>query len=133
MQYTSGTEKTTALATITGMVLTKFQAVESRSRKKIMLVLTRKKTESIKIGNDIVITVIQTGKGTVRLGIQAPAHVRVLRGELAPFPAAETTTSDDVSVDAEDAALDRFLAELNDLLGTTEAPECVPLVAEAAL
>lgn len=110
-----------------------FHAIGSRSWKNIMLVLTRKKTESIKIGNDIVITVIQTGKGTVRLGIQAPANVRVLRGELAPFPAAETSVTNEAHVDAEDAALDRFLAELNDLLGTTDAVECVPLVAEAAL
>ncbi|HET6423046.1 MAG TPA: carbon storage regulator [Planctomycetaceae bacterium] len=98
-----------------------------------MLVLTRKKAESIKIGNDIVVTVIQTGKGTVRLGIQAPANVRVLRGELAPFPVAETETDHHADL-AEEAALDRFLAELNDLLGSTETTEeRLPLVAEAAL
>lgn len=98
-----------------------------------MLVLTRKKAESIKIGNDIVVTVIQTGKGTVRLGIQAPANVRVLRGELAPFPAAEPKTHD-ISDIAEEAALDQFLAELNELLGSQDASEDhLPLVAEAAL
>ena len=47
-----------------------------------MLVLTRKSDESIRIGEDIVIKVIRTGKGTVKLGIDAPADVRVLRGEL---------------------------------------------------
>lgn len=47
-----------------------------------MLVLTRKRTEMIKIGDDIVITVIHTSKGSVKLGIQAPSDVRVLRGEL---------------------------------------------------
>jgi carbon storage regulator CsrA len=50
-----------------------------------MLVLTRKRSESIRIGNDIVIKVIQTGRGTVKLGIEAPAHVRVLRAELTEF------------------------------------------------
>ncbi len=50
-----------------------------------MLVLTRKVSEEIKIGNDIVIKVIQTGKGTIKLGIEAPRHIRVLRGELTPF------------------------------------------------
>ena len=50
-----------------------------------MLVLTRKRSESIKIGNDIVIKVIQTSRGTVKLGIEAPAHVRVLRAELTEF------------------------------------------------
>lgn len=99
-----------------------------------MLVLTRKKTESIKIGNDIVITVIQTGKGTVRLGIEAPAHVRVLRGELAPHPTATEFTAP--LDDHEEAAMDRFLAELNDLLGTDASGDHsvrIPLVAEAAL
>ena len=47
-----------------------------------MLVLTRKRTEMIKIGDDIVITVIHTSRGSVKLGIQAPSDVRVLRGEL---------------------------------------------------
>lgn len=47
-----------------------------------MLVLTRKKTETIRIGEDIVVTVVQTGRGRVKLGIEAPAHMRVLRGEL---------------------------------------------------
>ena len=47
-----------------------------------MLVLTRKKMETIRIGEDIVVTVVQTGRGRVKLGIEAPAHVRVLRGEL---------------------------------------------------
>lgn len=47
-----------------------------------MLVLTRKPAETIRIGDDIVIKVIKTGKGTVRIGIEAPANVRVMRGEL---------------------------------------------------
>ncbi|TWT58372.1 hypothetical protein KOR42_17460 [Thalassoglobus neptunius] len=47
-----------------------------------MLVLTRKKNETIQIGDDIVIKVISTGRGKVKIGIDAPAHVRVLRGEL---------------------------------------------------
>jgi len=47
-----------------------------------MLVLTRKPQEKIRIGDGITITVIKTkGKG-VRLGIEAPADVPVLRGEL---------------------------------------------------
>ncbi len=101
-----------------------------------MLVLTRKKTETIEIGNDIVITVIQTGKGTVRLGIEAPACVRVLRGELAPHLTAAELTGTAPLDDNEEAAMDRFLAELNDLLGSGSSDEHsvrIPLVAEAAL
>ena len=48
-----------------------------------MLVLTRKKSESISIGNDVVITITQIGGGKVKLGIVAPAHVRIRRSELA--------------------------------------------------
>jgi carbon storage regulator len=47
-----------------------------------MLVLTRKKSQMIQIGEDIIVKVIQTGRSTVKIGIDAPAHVRVLRGEL---------------------------------------------------
>ena len=64
-----------------------------------MLVLTRKSEESIRIGEDIVIKVIRTGKGSVKLGIDAPADVRVLRGELVEqvetFAAADEDDSDD--------------------------------------
>jgi carbon storage regulator len=48
-----------------------------------MLVLTRKQGEQIRIGHDVVITVVRTKGKAVRLGIQAPAHVPVLRGEIA--------------------------------------------------
>ena len=55
-----------------------------------MLVLTRKPAEIIRIGEDIVIKVIKTGKGTVKIGIEAPENVRVLRGELEPHTAAQS-------------------------------------------
>jgi carbon storage regulator len=48
-----------------------------------MLVLTRKQGEKIRIGDDVVITVVRTKGKAVRLGIQAPTHVPVLRGEIA--------------------------------------------------
>lgn len=51
-------------------------------RKLIMLVLSRKSTEIIHIGEDIVIKVIETKRNGVKIGIEAPSHVRVLRGEL---------------------------------------------------
>lgn len=51
-----------------------------------MLVLTRKQSEMIQIGDDVVIKVIRTGKSTVKIGIEAPSHVRVLRAELCDEP-----------------------------------------------
>lgn len=47
-----------------------------------MLVLTRKHQEKIRIGENITITVLKTKGKTVRLGIEAPAEVPVIRGEL---------------------------------------------------
>ncbi|MFN8709821.1 MAG: carbon storage regulator [Planctomyces sp.] len=49
-----------------------------------MLVLTRKAGETIRISENIVIKVIRTGKGAVKIGIEAPSDVRVMRGELLP-------------------------------------------------
>jgi carbon storage regulator len=47
-----------------------------------MLVLTRKQQENICIGDEIVITVLRVKGKSVRLGIEAPDKVCVLRGEL---------------------------------------------------
>jgi carbon storage regulator CsrA len=47
-----------------------------------MLVLTRKQKESIKIGDSIVITILRVQGQSVRVGIEAPREVRVVRGEL---------------------------------------------------
>jgi carbon storage regulator len=50
-----------------------------------MLVLTRKTGEGIVIDGGIVITVLEAHDRKVRLGIQAPDDVLVLREELAEF------------------------------------------------
>lgn len=47
-----------------------------------MLVLTRKLHETVRIGDDIEITVGRIEGDTVRLMIHAPRHVAVYRGEL---------------------------------------------------
>ena len=51
-----------------------------------MLVLSRKKHESIHIG-DHVVSVVEIRGDKVRLGITAPKEVPVLRGELVVAPA----------------------------------------------
>lgn len=47
-----------------------------------MLVLTRKEQEKIRIGDHITITVLKLKGKAVRLGIEAPLEVPVIRGEL---------------------------------------------------
>ena len=51
-----------------------------------MLVLSRKQGERIILANSIVVTVLKVERGTVRLGIAAPADVRVFREEVAARP-----------------------------------------------
>jgi carbon storage regulator len=50
-----------------------------------MLVLTRKYNESIRIGKDITVTILGIDNGKVRVGVQAPDSVRILRTELEPY------------------------------------------------
>ena len=64
-----------------------------------MLVLSRKRGEAIRIDDDIVVTVVQLGRGRVQLGVEAPAHVSVnreevyLRSRAVPFDNRETKNS----------------------------------------
>ena len=47
-----------------------------------MLVLSRRESERIKVGDSIVVTVVRVTGDKVRLGIEAPANMLVLREEL---------------------------------------------------
>ena len=47
-----------------------------------MLILQRKEGESLHIGDDVEITVLAVEAGRVRLAIQAPRSVTILRSEL---------------------------------------------------
>lgn len=47
-----------------------------------MLILTRREHQSIKIGDDVEVTVVAIKGGGVRIGITAPSHVPVHREEV---------------------------------------------------
>lgn len=47
-----------------------------------MLVLSRRKSERVMIGDDIVVTIVEIRGDKVRLGIDAPDHVGVHRQEV---------------------------------------------------
>ena len=47
-----------------------------------MLILKRKKNDSILIGDDIRITVLDSTNGSVLLAVNAPKHISILREEL---------------------------------------------------
>lgn len=48
-----------------------------------MLVLSRKQGESVRIADEITITIVELGRRRVRLGISAPINLPVYREELA--------------------------------------------------
>ncbi|MEE2781076.1 MAG: carbon storage regulator [Planctomycetota bacterium] len=47
-----------------------------------MLVLSRRESERIRVGDSIVVTVVRLGGDKVRIGIEAPDDMLVLRDEL---------------------------------------------------
>ncbi|MEO1614815.1 MAG: carbon storage regulator [Planctomycetota bacterium] len=48
-----------------------------------MLILSRKVEQEIMIGDDVRLTIVRIDSNRVRIGIEAPDQVRILRGELA--------------------------------------------------
>ena len=53
-----------------------------------MLTLTRKRGETIRVGEDVVIRVTRIRGRNVEISIDAPKDVKILRGELPPQPPA---------------------------------------------
>lgn len=47
-----------------------------------MLILSRREAECICLGDDIVLTIVAVGNDKVRIGVEAPPEVRILRNEL---------------------------------------------------
>lgn len=58
-----------------------------------MLVLSRKESQRIKLGDSIVVTVVRVSGDKVRIGIEAPPDLLVLREELDPFTLPEAAAS----------------------------------------
>lgn len=52
-----------------------------------MLVLSRKESQRIRLGDSIVLTIVKIAGDKVRVGIQAPSDVLVLRDELEAWEA----------------------------------------------
>ncbi|QDU58116.1 carbon storage regulator [Aeoliella mucimassa] len=55
-----------------------------------MLVLSRKESQRIRLGDSIVVTIVKIGGDKVRVGIEAPDNVLVLRDELETWDTEET-------------------------------------------
>ncbi len=79
-----------------------------------MLVLTRKPDQSIMVGNDIEITVLEVRGEQVRLGIRAPRTVTVHRKEVFEQIRLENQNASSVAADS--------LPSIGDLLNPPPAP-----------
>jgi carbon storage regulator len=73
-----------------------------------MLVLTRKQGENVVIGDNIMVGVVQVKGNKVVLSFDAPAKVRILRGELGKWH------DRDAPVSSSDLAPQKDLASSND-------------------
>jgi len=91
-----------------------------------MLVLTRKLQQQIKIGEQITVTILRVKGNAVRIGVQAPREVRVVRGELPKDETAQEATTTEVaaSIDADEPAApaEEAAAELPCVAAETSAP-----------
>lgn len=74
-----------------------------------MLVLARKSDEAILIGENIYVKVISVEKGVVKLGIDAPSDVSIIREELARDIA-------DMNIEASKHAQTQNLGDLSKLI-----------------
>lgn len=67
-----------------------------------MLVLTRKAEEKIKIGDNVVVTVLGIEGGNVKIGIDAPKEITILRMEV--FEQIQTENIESASKELKDIA-----------------------------
>lgn len=92
-----------------------------------MLVLTRKHNETLSIGNDIVITIVRVQGDSVRIGIQAPKDIRIMRSELIGTPQEATIASPKTSKPAANEKRDSKKAEQAPLAGFLKVASKVEL------
>jgi carbon storage regulator len=81
-----------------------------------MLVIRRRAGETLLIGDDIEIEILDTGGSQVKLGIRAPKHVIVLRKEI------QITGQQNVA-----ASKDKSGAAVNSVLRTLKKRQTVPI------
>ena len=81
-----------------------------------MLIIHRKPGESILVGDNVEIQVVEVSQGRVRLGIRAPAEVVILRKEIQLAREENIAAARGVSTHL----VDRFVSRYRGRLGTVE-------------
>jgi carbon storage regulator CsrA len=81
--------------------------------------------QQIKIGDQITVTILKVKGNTVRLGIQAPSDVRVIRGELPKRAVSDSEAANDaeVATDVVEATLEPAAGSTAELVETTACVE----------
>jgi carbon storage regulator CsrA len=102
-----------------------------------MLVLTRKTDQRIQIGENITITVIRVKGQSVRIGIEAPQQIRVMRTELTqgehkqssglPSVASDSLPSTRSTSEGNGDSSEPAIATLAQEKDSQEGPRCRPL------
>lgn len=83
-----------------------------------MLVLTRKQGEQILVGDDIVITVLESRRDGVRIGIDAPRGLKIQRHEVVEAVTEANVAATQTDEDAEE--------RIKALLGVAPPPDKSP-------
>lgn len=73
-----------------------------------MLVLSRKPGERILIGDDVVVTIVRIGPNNVRVGIDAPRNLNIVREELCAHPVAAGASAPSREFSEQQAGRDHF-------------------------
>lgn len=89
-----------------------------------MLVLSRKVGQEILIGDNVRITITKVSGNRVTLGVDAPEHIRILRGELEPIA---TSFEDKEDVTSKADVLSQTVAMVDNMVNPT-----IPFVPNAA-
>lgn len=76
-----------------------------------MLVLSRKTQESIRVGDSITVTIVRIKGNTVRIGIEAPESVKIVRSELPNFHTAGAETADATAAEVEAEPSEAYLVK----------------------
>jgi carbon storage regulator len=92
-----------------------------------MLVLRRRVGETILVGGEVEIEVIEISRTRVKLGVRAPHHVPVIRKETLPIVRENQLASDFMAVGGTD-----HVGELLKLLRPADSPPAAPVVTPAA-
>ncbi|MFT3930945.1 MAG: carbon storage regulator [Spongiibacteraceae bacterium] len=74
-----------------------------------MLVLSRRIGEMLKVGDDVEIHILDIGRGQVRIGIDAPRSVNIVRSELLDRPAPERAVDTSINPPAKNTRGSGFL------------------------